>query len=499
MNTLPSRSAVQSPSLTILHPPSDDHLLSDRTKTELLDNMSHLQSELYMKLEECQRQLDYARSYSLEQETQSQLRIEDLERTIIELKSDKARHEGYGESLALKLQEKDTVLADLSRRNQLVEDRLRQSDDRNKTLEDRLRTVEDRFRTVEEELRRGNDREKLTLRENEELLCDLRAKKEEIARLEAGKEAITVELQRFQAELSILLENNGNLQRINDDLRQETEKIPQLTTFLARKDGELTELFEEKRLLEQKHVDLKNLLKQHDEVANKTFEIRFREAEDKINESWRRKTINLDQKIVDLTLKIENMQMELQSRPTNKQVRDLESTVDALEERLERENARKQRRNGSMSVTPTRFRDTGKGEQGVLKRVMMELKEGNVAEVVGRVRELVKGVKGASSAETLVGKLRKLVEECSPQGSFASSPSPKQIWKWIRRVVEDLMRLRTESEGGVLGQIMNAVGVTTTRDAYNKVAELVGEMERIKGGRGEERKEERREEGNTAE
>lgn len=461
--------------------------VSDRAKDEMLENMTQLQRDLYMRLEDCQRQLEFARHSSVEQETQAQIRIEELTAALEAARQDQSRHEGYGESLALRNRELEKLLDEGKRKTQSGEERLRQADDRSRLLEDSIRDLEKRVRFTEEELIRTTDKLKTALRDNEGLVSDLRMLKDNCNRLESALHSARDEALKTDSGLVALKGQLKDSEALVQDLRDENQG---LVKALERRSDECERLEEEKRQANERFMEVKAVLKQQDEMANRNFEVRFREAEDRLREGWKRQLLELEQQIADLLNNRENLELELASRPTSKRVRELECQIERLEERLAQEVTRKQR-NASLSVTPTRFRRTplgemdrnqtrpsrkGEAKEGTLHLVMQELKESNPADVVGKVRELLQSRKEGLAAQQLLSKLRKLVQECSPN---AEEPSAKRIWHWVRTVTEDLMKLRTGQEGS-LAQVMAALGVVSPRAVYPKVSAVLGDMDRLK-------------------
>ena len=461
--------------------------VSDRAKDEMLANMTQLQRDLYMRLEDCQRQLEFARHSSIEQETQAQIRIEELTAALEAARSNQSRHEGYGESLAVRNRELENQLEESRRRAQSWEERVRQADDRSRLLEDSIRDVEKRIRSTEEELIRTTDKFKTAQRDNESLVADLRTLKENSSRLESALHSAREEVLKGDSGLLALKEQLKASDVLVRDLRDENQG---LVTALERRSDECERLEEEKGQAEERLSEVKAVLKQQEEVASRNFEVRFREAEDRLREGWRRQHLEMEQQIAELLNNRENLELELASRPSSKRVRELECQIERLEERLTQEVTRKQR-NVSMSVTPTRFRRTplgemdrnqtrpsrkGEAKEGTLRLVMQELKEANPTEVVGKVRELVQSRKEGLAAQQLLSKLRKLVQECSPH---TEEPSAKRIWHWVRTVTEDLMKLRTGQEGN-WAQVMAALGVVSPRAVYPKVSSVLGDMDRLK-------------------
>lgn len=51
----------------------------------------------------------------------------------------------------------------------------------------------------------------------------------------------------------------------------------------------------------------------------------------------------------------------------------------------------------------------------------------------------------ATAALSLTEKLSKLIQDCAPEAATPQTPSHKQIWRWVRRLVEEYMTLKRKS------------------------------------------------------
>lgn len=464
----------------LIHIPSGTIPVSDRSKDEIISNMNRLQSELYLRLEDCQRQLELARQSSMEQETQAQLRIEELSAALEATRTEQSRHERYGESLAGRLKNLENLLEEANKQTLVWQER-------NKSAEDNARDMEKRTKNAENDLIRTTEQLRIALRDKENLLSELKITKETNIRLESTLKTSNFDGIDRETNLISLQNRLQTSEKLISDLRDENQG---LVKALERRSIDLNRLQEEKKLLEQRYSDTKSNLKQQETVSKTEFELRIREVEEELTATWKHKVRELESKLTELRSEKENMELELESRPSNKRVRELECQVERLEERLVQE-AGKRHRNASMSVTPTRFRRTPLGEVdrnrtevgrkkgemkgNTLKLVMQELKESSPEEVVSKVRELVQGRKDANAAVRLLGKLRQLVRECSPE--TGEEPTPKKVWHWVRTITEDLMRLRTEQSWD---QVMTALGVVSSKAVYPKVSSLLTDLERLK-------------------
>lgn len=61
-------------------------------------------------------------------------------------------------------------------------------------------------------------------------------------------------------------------------------------------------------------------------------------------------------------------------------------------------------------------------------------------EILPRITELITCEKGSHSNSNLIGKIAKLIAECSPTDKFSSgNPTNKDIWRWVRNLMKKYM------------------------------------------------------------
>lgn len=62
------------------------------------------------------------------------------------------------------------------------------------------------------------------------------------------------------------------------------------------------------------------------------------------------------------------------------------------------------------------------------------------------IRSLQQSHKQASASLSLVSKMAKLIQDCAPTEASTERLTAKQIWRWVRRLVEEFMRLKERCE-----------------------------------------------------
>jgi len=72
--------------------------------------------------------------------------------------------------------------------------------------------------------------------------------------------------------------------------------------------------------------------------------------------------------------------------------------------------------------------------------------------------------------------IQDLVLRCSPHGTYSGTPTLKQAWKWVKRLMEDYMTLKKYAGGdtdkierSILKHVMECLAVDEKADIVNKL------------------------------
>lgn len=69
------------------------------------------------------------------------------------------------------------------------------------------------------------------------------------------------------------------------------------------------------------------------------------------------------------------------------------------------------------------------------------------SDLLATIHSLHQSRKQASASLSLVSKMAKLIQDCAPAEASGERLTAKQIWRWVRRLVEEFMRLKERCEG----------------------------------------------------
>ena len=224
---------------------------------------------------------------------------------------------------------------------------------------------------------------------------------------------------------------------------------------------------EEKQIL-RKNLDevslqLKNLSRKNEDLSHEIEVLRRQNYEnervqrDKYNNSFPDKdtsgisnddATSYKRKIAKLKALNENLKLELNSRPTVRRFKENEMKISSLENELEdAKNGRlEQRKSSEINFTSKLLRD-----------IICELEIENVGDVLPRIQDIQEHSK---TNDRFVNSILDLVDRCSPGGYFEGRPSPKQAWRWIKRLMEEYMSIKKEgreSEGSSDQEVLRVV------------------------------------------
>ena len=308
------------------------------------------------------------------------------------------------------------------------------------------------------------ERDSMLNKENQELKRDQVQRDEVINMLE-------VQIGKFKAEIATWTKRhadqadsfNGKVRRLEKDKRELLSRRGKRERSIGGHVNpyELANVEERAKLirsLEEKKGQLKDLKEQNNELIHEVERLNRRQQRENLEKQYssERQTAvsakgetlkileetfnqNRDSRNQDLSvdlkrcrseidmLRTENelLKLEVQERPTLRADESLERSGEDIDKR---EKGRKSK--GSSEV----------GTLGrVLREIMNEVGVDSINDVAARVRELQEGNK---TNEKFMSGILDLVYKCSPNGFFEARPTPKQAWKWLKRLMMEYMSMK---------------------------------------------------------
>jgi hypothetical protein len=111
----------------------------------------------------------------------------------------------------------------------------------------------------------------------------------------------------------------------------------------------------------------------------------------------------------------------------------------------------------------------------VLKDLLVLLDLRDVDEILPCVERLRHRSRSVVHMEEFIGKLQGVILDCSPPEAFAESPSLNQMWKWVRRLVEEYMTIRKGPE--VLQKLLGMLRLKTPADIPKTLETILTDYE----------------------
>lgn len=334
-------------------------------------------------------------------------------------------------------------------------------------LQRQLEWTEGKARRLEEKLR-GME---ATCREMNELMEELYGTVEE---LQEGKR---------RAEDSLV--HLKDIELHYDSLRKQ---ITTLQTAVAHKD----------RLLAQFHQDHDSLLSSYTHLppAEPSPTVQFLHTEvqrlerekTQLKENNEKLTAELRQ-IRDIT----DQEISQIKQKTGKDVSDLYRERDALEGTLSAKDAQirdLQEKIYEKQLVADAYRqpvDRGNRDfKGFYLAVTKVLGEKSPEELVRTVQAMHTASSQVNGASALVSRLSKLILDCAPVEADTEPPTVKQIWRWVRRLVEEFMRLKEtneimEKDWSEARKLLGVKGKADVLPALNQVISDLQQLQSLEG------------------
>ena len=91
-----------------------------------------------------------------------------------------------------------------------------------------------------------------------------------------------------------------------------------------------------------------------------------------------------------------------------------------------------------------------KSSKWIVQEVMKVLSVESTDDLMSKLSHLKSHHSKYKKSKQIVDNISKMMVQCSPEGTFKTSPSEKQVWKWITRLLEEYMKLKQSLAGELL-------------------------------------------------
>lgn len=214
----------------------------------------------------------------------------------------------------------------------------------------------------------------------------------------------------------------SDLQReISRKSSEKNIKETEIRGLLEDKDRSLSNL---KREMARKEEEIQSLLKHNRSSDEELHMLKLKGLEDQNNDF---SILKLKEKINTLTKDNENLTMQINQTRQRK----LEEISDVNRNKSPKRSSPKR---------PSKLNKENP-DGSVVSDILIQLNLASASEIMPAIRQIQ-----ASHADLkLIKRLSQLVKTCSPPGVFHPEPSAKQLWKWIRRLMEDYAALKKQT------------------------------------------------------
>lgn len=79
----------------------------------------------------------------------------------------------------------------------------------------------------------------------------------------------------------------------------------------------------------------------------------------------------------------------------------------------------------------------------------------------------------SKKSTALVGKISNMINQCSPEGTFKKNPTPRDVWRWITRLLEEYMKLKQTTTSETFYHLLDLLDVENIDEIIEKVSFLV--------------------------
>lgn len=476
----PTSSSLFAKSLRGENRKADEKMKVDWEITALLEYEREKVSDLERKLEEKDKILDemLASFDQLQKDSNSADTQKDFEIQMLK------------ESLYTLERERNELQAKNAQLTRQIEDSDINKDKYRRTTEKHTRSLEDlksQVNRMEQNIYELDSQKNKLIEENTLLNVKLKDSQQEI-------ETAEKEVEFYREKLNKIKEKNESdlsLKRDNQMLRNKIEALEKAnlsSEYLAeiqilkeRNEGLYRDLQNERR---SKEIVIES--KVHNTKQNENYELKYR-------------TYKLEDQVDSLKTENEALKAELtrSSRAklleANRRMEELEALIEDLQReksrgrsisagRTEKDKTYRSARSVSREkLRPKHDKELYSLSHTTLKRlindIMNEFSIETPSAVIAFLREIRKQSKDYHNLKDFIYKLTSLILDCSPNGSMDKNPSLKKIWRWIKRLTEEYIYLKKDSDLSdkhkiILKALLKECNLLSPEDLPNYVMKL---------------------------
>jgi hypothetical protein len=253
--------------------------------------------------------------------------------------------------------------------------------------------------------------------------------------------SLTQKIIKKEEEIQDYIQKNEVMQNIMNTYTQEKKKfvetIEKLQQKLEKCENQLTSA-------RTAHFELQKEANKMMSKANKEDRIR------KIPEDYQVKDRN-DAKLKECISENEYLKQELQKRPSTSQYQASISRIEELE-----------------GIISKRSSSKGDKDSAIIKSITEYLKLDNPLNIL----PAIKSFNHHKSSLKLLARISALIKDCVPAGTYKHDPSPRDMWKFIRNVMEGYIKLKKNENSIVISKLQGILGIGDNGSVMEEVIKI---------------------------
>jgi hypothetical protein len=399
------------------------------------------------------------------------------------------------ESLYTLERERDDLKAKNAQLTRQIEDSDSNKDQYRRTTEKHTRSLEDlkaQVSRMEQRIYELDSQKNKLIEENTELTIKLQDSENEL-------ETADKELEFLRAKIHKLKEKTGKDLELKRDYKGLLQRVEALETAELKYNSEKSEYLAEIQILKERNEGLYRDLQNERRAKEIAIESKVNNTKHSENYELKCRAYKLEDEIDRLQIENDTLKSELAARPSrtklleaNRRVEELEAVIEDIQRdrsrgrsisvgRSDKDRNYRPARSVSREKNRGRDKDLHSLSQATLKRLINDImKEFNIetpSALIAYLRDIRKQLKEFSNMKDFIYKLTSLILDCTPNGSLDKNPSLKKIWRWVKRLTEEYLYLKKESDTSdkhkaILRVLLKECNLVSPEDLPNYVMKL---------------------------
>lgn len=278
------------------------------------------------------------------------------------------------------------------------------------------------------------------------------------------------ENEKYLALASVAARKDEENKALRGIIGQKDKEISEISLKFQQLQGVLERISNEKEQLMEKTLKLQGKLEKSENqlVSARTahFELQ-KEAQKLISRSSKEDRIRKipedlppkdksQSKLQELLSEIDFLKQELQKRPSSNQYQGSLTRIEELEGMLSKRTIQK----------------SEKSEISLIKSLLEHLKLDNPCDILPQIKALTH----SQGRSKLLSRISMLVKDCVPPGTFKSEPTHRDIWKFIRKVMESYIKLKKNDNNLVISKLQGCLGIGESGNVYQEVLKIFNSL-----------------------